>query len=112
MRPELKAKLDQESKRDNRGWLIAVLITILAVFLYALIFMPISSKNVQGEVITLTAIQTEVGSLPRLRVELENGHIVHAKMTRNQAYVAGATVTLEVRKTIAGLTRYRVLTYE
>ena len=111
MRPELKKKLDEESKRHSRGLLVAVLFTSIALLAYGLTYFPLSITNVEGEAIGLTAKQTEVGSLPRLRVRLNNERIVRASMTREQISLTGVRVTLEERKTLIGIKRYRVLSY-
>ena len=111
MRPELKRKLDKESKRLSSVWLVAALFVTVVVLAYGVTSFPLSVKSVQGESISLTAIETELGSLPRMRVRLDDERIVRATMTYVQPFVAGSKVHLEERKTLIGLKRYRFMGY-
>ncbi len=111
MRPELKDKLDREEARRRRN-LILVIFGIMCPFLiYGLIFFPASSSTVQGETVSLTAIQTEVGSLPRVRIKLDSGKTVRATMTQQQSFKSGSRVLVQERRTFLGLSRYRMLSY-
>ena len=112
MRPELKKKLDRESNRaSGRVLLIAFLFLSIVLMTYGLTYFPLSVKSIQGESISLTAKQTDVGSLPRMRVRLDNERIVRAKMTHSQPFISGSKVNIEERKTVIGIKRYRFLSY-
>ena len=111
MRPEPKDKLDREEARRKRKWILVLLGIMCPFLIYGLIFFPASSATVQGEVVGLTAIQTEVGSLPRVRVKLDSGKFVRAKMTQQQPFYGGSRVLVQERRALLGFKSYRILSY-
>ncbi len=111
MKYSAKKLLDKELAIDKRNGVYGAIIVLVVVIIFGCIFIPFSSNTVYGKTITYTARQIEYGSFPRVKVELESGQRIVAKLPGNMTFKYGHKVEILERKTLFGKPIYNVTQY-
>jgi hypothetical protein len=112
MRKELKEELDKELNKHSRGKWILALIVFLGIGAWLASFVPISTENVVGVLVTSTALQREDGNKRYLIVKLADGAQVKVPIARKTPIQPGSRVELARNVTLIGINKYVFLGYE
>ncbi len=111
MRPELENKLEKEVRRERRKTFAGYFSVFLVVAFLLMIYIPVNSKPVFGELIRMNVKQSYTGSYPLLRVKLESGEIIIAKAGKNFLFKKGENVEIQSRRSLLGKSSYRFSSY-
>ena len=112
MREELKEELDKELKKHSKGKWVLALIVFLGIGVWLASFVPISTENVFGVLVTSTALQREDGNKRYLIVKLDDGLQVKVPIARKTPIQPGSRVELARHVSLIGINKYVFLGYE
>ena len=111
MKREAKQILDEEMANERKLGLYVSIFVVIFLIMISGLYIPYSSNNIYGKTITFTAEQTEEGSKPKAKIQLESGRTVIARHQKRLRFKYGEKVEVVERKTIIGRPRYEVLRY-
>jgi hypothetical protein len=111
MRPEVKKALDEEQSKERKVLLYGVLLFVVVAVTLGSIFIPVTSKSIYGITISYTAVQTDEGSKPRVKVKLESGETIVAAFPKHLVFKYGEKAELLEGRTLVGKPTYRMVRY-